>query len=259
MADPLIVLKFGGTALGSPRRIRTAARRLVAWHGRGFRALAVVSATGHTTDRIARWLAAVGADPLISPSPETDRALATGELLSAALVAAAIESIGLPAKSLSGNDAGLSGTGGSGAGVLSALDPAPLQRLFARGVIPIVAGFQAGTASGEVLTLGRGASDLSAVFLAVRLGANECHIVTDVQGVSERDPRHDASAGSFRQLSPAALIALAESGAEVVHRGAARLAGEEGLTLRVYRWDASLRGDPGTLVAPGTSVRAKAS
>ena len=259
MADHLIVLKFGGTALGSPRRIRTAARRLAAWHRRGVRALAVVSATGHTTDRITRRLAAVGTDPRITAGAETDRALATGELLSAALVAAALQSIGCPAKSLSGHGAGLSATGAWGAGVLGSFDPAPLQGLLDGGVIPVVAGFQAGSASGEPITLGRGASDLSAVFLAVQLGADECHIVTDVQGVSDRDPRHHASAASFRRLSPSALVTLAESGADVVHRDAARLAADERLALRVYRWDASLRGNPGTLIAPGTSVAAKAS
>jgi len=259
MADHLIVLKFGGTALGSPRRIRTAARRLAAWHRRGVRVLAVVSATGHTTDRIVRRLAAVGADPHSTPGTETDRALATGELLSAALLAAALESIGRAAKSLSGRDAGLSATGAWGAGVLGSLDPAPVQRLFAGGVIPVVAGFQAGTAAGELITLGRGTSDLSAVFLAARLGADECHIVTDVQGVCDCDPRHHPAAASFRRLSPAALVALAESGAHVVHRGAARLAANQSIPLRVYRWDASLRGNPGTLIAPETPIAAKAS
>jgi aspartate kinase len=255
MPQRLIVLKFGGTALGSARRLRVAARRLAAWHRKGFHILAVASATGHTTDRIARRLAAVGADPLHAPGPETDHALATGELLSAALLATAVQSTGIGAESLSGHTAGLSAAGVWGAGVLESFDPNPIQHLLGRGVIPIVAGFQAGTASGRLITLGRGASDLSAVFLGARLGADECHIVTDVQGVSERDPRHDPSAEPLGWLSPAALLALAESGAEVVHRRAARLAVEENLTLRVYRWDASLRGDPGTLIA----VRAPAT
>lgn len=259
MADPLIVLKFGGTALGSSRRIRTAARRLAAWHRRGFRTLAVASATGHTTDRIARRLAALGADPNSVRQSEADRALATGELLSAALVAAAIESLGIPAKSLSGRRAGLSATGAWGAGILESFDPDPILRLFALGVIPVVAGFQAGTPSGELITLGRGASDLSAVFLAARLGADECHLVTDVSGIFERDPCRDASAARFARLSPTALRILAETGAEVVHQRAARLAEEEQLTLRVYRWDASLRGDPGTLIAAEPPTTAAAS
>jgi len=259
MAERFIVLKFGGTALGGARRIRTAARRLIALHRKGVRTLAVVSATGHTTDRITRRLAAVGADPAGAPSRETDRALVTGELLSAALLAAAIESAGIPATSLSGTGAGLSASGPWSAGVLESLDPAPLRRLLARGIIPVVAGFQAGTASGEQITLGRGASDLSAVFLAARLGADECHIVTDVSGVFDRDPRHHPGAGRHGWLAPSALGRLVDSGAEVVHHRAARLAAEENLTLRVYRWDANIRGAPGTLIAPERPGAAAAS
>ena len=119
MNGPLIVLKFGGTALGSSRRIRVAARRLSAWRRRGFGVIAVASATGHTTDRIFRRLEAVGADPGLVPGPETDRALATGELLSSALLAAALEAQGTPARSLSGRGAGLLAGGSWGAAVLA--------------------------------------------------------------------------------------------------------------------------------------------
>ena len=250
MDGPLIVLKFGGTALGSSRRIRLAARRLIAWHRRGFRVIAVASATGHTTDRIARRLAAVGADPTDAPGPETDLALATGELLSSALLAAALEAQGAPARSLSGRSAGLLASGSWGAGILEDLDPEPLELLVGAGVIPVVAGFQAGTRSGDLITLGRGASDLSAVFLAARLEAAECHIITDVTGVFDRDPLREPSAARLARLSAAALSALAESGAQVVHPGAAQLARIEQLPLRVYRWDATRRGEPGSLVVP---------
>jgi aspartate kinase len=248
MNGPLIVLKFGGTALGSSRRIRLAARRLIAWHSRGFGVIAVASATGHTTDRISRRLAAVGADPSLLPGPETDRALATGELLSSALLAAALQAQGAPARSLSGRGAGLLAGGTWGAAVLEDLNPEPLELLLGAGVIPVVAGFQAGARSGALVTLGRGASDLSAVFLAARLIAAECHIITDVAGVFDRDPRREAGAVRLARLTPATLFALAESGARVVHPRAAQLARMEQVSLRVYRWDASLRGAPGSLV-----------
>ena len=259
MASPLIVLKFGGTALGGPGRIRRAARRLIAWRARGVRVLAVASATGHTTDRISRRLAAVGADPALAPGPETDRALATGELLSAALLAAALHALGTPARSLSGRSAGLIGAGPWGAAALEGFDPEPLQLLRASRISPVVAGFQAGTGSGELVTLGRGASDLSAVFLAARLAAAECHIVTDVAGVFDRDPREGPEAVRIDRLSADEICALAESGAEVMHRRAAQLAREEGVRLRVYRWDASLRGEPGTHVAPDARRIGRAS
>jgi len=248
MNGPLIVLKFGGTALGSSRRIRAAARRLIAWRSRGFGVVAVASATGHTTDRISRRLAAVGADPTLVPGPETDRALATGELLSTALLAAALQGLGAPARSLSGRAAGLLANGPWGAAVLEDLTPQPLELLLGAGVIPVVAGFQAGTRSGELITLGRGASDLSAVFLAARLAAAECHIITDVAGVFDRDPRREPGAVRLARLTPATLSTLAESGAQVVHRRAAQLALAEQVSLRVYRWDASLGGEPGSLV-----------
>ena len=248
MNGPLLVLKFGGTALGSSRRIRVAARRLMAWHSRGFGVIAVASATGHTTDRISRRLAAVGADPTLVSGPETDRALATGELLSTALLAAALQGLGAPARSLSGRAAGLLANGPWGAAVLEDLNPQPLRLLLGTGLIPVVAGFQAGTPSGDLITLGRGASDLSAVFLAARLAAAECHIITDVAGVFDRDPRQDPGAVRLGRLTASALSTLAESGAQVVHRGAAQLALAERVSLRVYRWDASLRGEPGSLV-----------
>jgi len=248
MNGSLIVLKFGGTALGSSRRIRVAARRLIAWHRRGFGVIAVASATGHTTDRLSRRLAAVGADPGLVPGPETDRVLATGELLSSALLAAALQAQGAPARSLSGRSAGLLAGGPWGAAILEDLNPEPLELLLRAGVIPVVAGFQAGTRSGALVTLGRGASDLSAVFLAARLSAAECHIITDVPGVFDRDPRREPGAVRLARLTPAALFTLAESGAQVVHGRAAQLAHTERVALRVYRWDASLLGEPGSLV-----------
>ena len=248
MDSPRLVLKFGGTALGSSRRIRLAARRLIAWHRRGFGVIAVASATGHTTDRISRRLAAVGADPADGPCLETDRAFATGELLSSALLAAALEAQGVRARSLSGRGAGLLARGPWGAAVLEDLDPKPVELLLGAGVIPVIAGFQAGTSSGDLITLGRGASDLSAVFLAARLLATECHIITDVAGVFDRDPRLEPGAVRLARLSAAALATLAESGAQVVHLRAAQLARTARVPLRVYRWDASRRGEPGSLV-----------
>lgn len=258
MAGPLIVLKFGGTSLGSSRRIRLAARRVAAWRQRGWRTLVVVSATGHTTDRIVRRLAGLSAEAALAAGPETDRALATGELLAAALVAAALQSIGTPARSLSGGAAGLLAGGPWGGGTLTGFNPEPLNWLLAGGVVPVVAGFQAATAAGDPITLGRGASDLSAVFLAARLGARECHIVTDVSGVFERDPRQHPDAARLERVSGADLHELCRSGAAVVQAEAARLALEEAVPLRVYRWDASRSGAPGTRVLPRSARAAVA-
>ncbi len=225
MIAPLLILKFGGTALGTPRRILVAARRLAAWRRLGYRVVAVTSATGGTTDRLIERLAAAGADPREAPTRETDAALATGELLSSALVAAAMGGLGVLARSYSGRAAGLLASGPWGAGRLDGFQESELAAALEHGTVPVVAGFQAGTRAGDRITLGRGASDLSAVFLAARLRARACHIITDVPGVFERDPRECAQAGPIAQLSAQELTRLAESGAEVVQPAAARLAG----------------------------------
>ncbi|MGH7532679.1 MAG: hypothetical protein ACREL4_05245 [Gemmatimonadales bacterium] len=245
---PLLVLKFGGTALGTPARIRRAARRLAAHRRAGADLVAVVSAPGHTTDRVLRTLTQVTRVDSTIPTRETDRALATGEELSAALVAAALESLGHPARSFRGGEAGLGASGPFGAGRLVHFDPAPLRRCLDAGVIPVVAGFQAIGADQETRTLGRGASDLTAVYLAARLGAAECHIVTDVDGVYDADPRLSANARRHTQLSHAALVSLAESGAEIVHAGAAHEALVSRVPLQVYGYTEPLRHRAGTLI-----------
>ncbi|MEK6689558.1 MAG: aspartate kinase, partial [Gemmatimonadota bacterium] len=122
----LVILKFGGLSLASPDLIRLAAARIAAWRSRGPEVVAVVSASGHTTDRILAWLgAAAGAE---RSGRESDKALATGEQLAAALVAAALSASDCPAVSLSGAETGLRATGGWGAGHLSGFDERPIRR-----------------------------------------------------------------------------------------------------------------------------------
>jgi aspartate kinase len=242
--DP-IVIKFGGTSLGSPARIRRAARRVAAHVRRGRPTVVVVSAMGGATDRIVRLLASVsGGRP---DGREADRALATGEDLSGALLAAALTSLGIDARSLRGGEAGIWAQGGFCGGHVEDVDPAPVRRLLAAGTVPVVSGFQGVRDDGETITLGRGGSDTSAVTLAAALGA-ECHIVTDVPAVYDRDPRTHADARRIGEIDPLALVVLAEGGARVVHPTAARLALEHGVLLRVYHHRAPLSGRGGTVV-----------
>jgi len=241
-----LVLKFGGTSLGTAARVRRAARRLRAHARAGRRVVAVVSAAGGATDRIARLLAAVSHG---RPAPrEADRALATGEDLSAALLASALAALGVAARSLRGGEAGVRAEGGHCGGRIARVDPAPLRALLDAGVVPIVSGFQGARADGETVTLGRGASDLSAVALAAALGPAECHIVTDVEGVFDRDPRAGADARFFPRLTHGELRRLAEAGAKVIHPEAAREAQRAGVPLRIYHFRAPLSGEPGTRV-----------
>ena len=246
-AGPDLVIKFGGTSLGSPARVRLAARRVAALVRRGRRPVVVVSAMGHATDRIVRLLSA--ASPCGRPEPrEADRALATGEDLAAALFASTLTAVGVPARSLRGGEAGVRAEGGYCGGRIASVDPRRLRDVSRAGVVPVVAGFQGERADGETLTLGRGGSDTSAVALAAALGPVPCHIVTDVDAVFDRDPRADSAARPLAVLSHAALLRLASAGARVVHPAAAELALAHGVPLHVYHFRAPLSGRTGTRV-----------
>lgn len=240
------MLKFGGTSLGSPARVRRAARRVAAHVRRGRRVAVVVSAMGPETDRIVRLLAAVS--PCGRPDGrEADRALATGEDLSAALLSAALAGLGVPARSLRGGEAGVWAQGGFCGARIDDVDPRTLHALLAAGVVPVVSGFQGIRDDGETVTLGRGGSDTSAVAIAAALRA-ECHIVTDVDAVYDRDPHTHADARRIGEIDPLALVVLAEGGATVVHAEAARLARAHRVPLRVYSFRAPLSGRGGTTV-----------
>ena len=247
MSTPLVI-KFGGTSLGNPARVRLAARRVAAHVRRGRKVVVVVSAMGQATDRIVGLLSRVSARGRPEPR-EADRALATGEELSAALLASALTTRGVPARSLRGGEAGVRTDGGFCGGRIVYVDERPLIELLDGGVVPVVAGFQGARSDGETLTLGRGGSDTSAVAIAAALGPVPCHIVTDVEAVFDRDPRVASDARPFPVISHAELVRLAESGARVVHPDAAELALLHGVPLSVYHFRAPLSGRTGTRVA----------
>ena len=242
LSRSLLILKFGGAALGTPGRIRRAARRISALRAKEHDLVVVASALGHATDRLLGLTAkAIGHQPSAICPREQDRILATGEDLAAGLVAAAITAQGRAARSLRGGEAGLLATGDFGAGVLQDLALSPLLDLLRAQVVPVVSGFQAvRIADGETLTLGRGTSDLTAVFLAAKLGAAECHLVKDVDGVYDVDPNQFAHARRHERLSYEALETITAQ-AQIVHAGAAALAREHGVHLRIYGYKAPFR------------------
>lgn len=245
-----LVVKFGGTSLGTPARIRRAARRVASLVASGRCVVAVVSAMGHTTDHILETLGALETSRGGGPAGrEADRALATGEDLSAAFLAAALNAIGVPARSLRGGEAGVRAGGEFGAARVERVDARCLRSLLARGIVPVVSGFQGERADRETATLGRGGSDTSAVAIAAALGAAPCHIVTDVDAVYDRDPRRHADARPLHRLSHDELLDLSRSGALVVASEAASLARAHGVPLRVLGWDAPPRDEEsGTFV-----------
>lgn len=248
MSGRALVVKFGGSALATPERVRLAARRVRALERSGRRPVAVASAMGRTTDRILERIRRVapGDGPGAAPR-EADRALATGEEEASALLALALAGVGLRAVSLRGGEAGLRAEGPHGDGTLVVVDTTAVRTHLADEVVPVVCGFQASGPDGETVTLGRDSSDLSAVALAAALGA-ECHLVTDVEGVHRRDPSSGDAGAPLSRLSHEELVRLADEGAEVVHPAAARLARDRGVTLEVYSFRRSWLGEDGTRV-----------
>ncbi|MBA3319747.1 MAG: hypothetical protein H0T50_16870 [Gemmatimonadales bacterium] len=247
MSQSIVVLKFGGTSLATPRRLQLAARRVRAHLRRGEAPVVVASALGHTTDRILRRLERCGIDPAVA-GREVDRALATGETLSSAMLAGCLRQLGIRSVSLSGGEAGLVASGEFGRGAIVRLDPSPIRRLIAAGAVPVIAGFQATRPDGETVTLGRGASDTTAVALAAALSPARCHIVTDVGAVYDRDPNLDAGARPYHELSHDELLRLAEAGAQVIHPAAARWALDHRVPLCIHSYRAVFGAEYGTQV-----------
>ncbi|HET6379421.1 MAG TPA: aspartate kinase [candidate division Zixibacteria bacterium] len=256
---PVIVDKFGGSVLRRPEDIAAAVSVVAEQRAAGLRPVVVVSAFEGVTDTILESAAVLlpeGRAALSGPahdpgSPlarETDRALATGEALSAALFALGLVGRGIPARSFSGAEAGIRTAAAHLGAEVRRVVPRRLRSVLAEGVVPVVAGFQGIGTHGELTTLGRGGTDLSAVVLAVALRADRCELFKDVGGVMEADPHLVPSARFLPVVDALQLELLAEMGAEVVHPVAVRRARRGRLRLMVRSTDGS---QPQTEVRPG--------
>lgn len=238
----LIVQKFGGSSLADPVRIKRAARRLIHTVEQGHQTVAVVSAQGDTTDHLLSAVAGITSAP---PERELDAYLSAGELLSAGLMAMALEKFGYSAVSLSGWQAGLLTDSVHGNARVLGLQNDRIRKELDNGKIVVVAGFQGIDTKGNVTTLGRGGSDTTAVALAAFLGADRCLIYTDVDGIYDRDPRIFPDAVRFDTIDYDSMLRLAKDGAQVLHDRAIELAQEKDVTVQVL---SSFRPGPGTLV-----------
>jgi len=226
----LIVMKFGGSSVGTIERMQHVARRIADAKGKGHRLVVVVSAMGDTTDDLIDKARELNDDP---PAREMDMLLTTGEQISVALLAMALHKIGLDAVSLTGWQAGI--LTDTTHGKAKILDITP-QRIFDeldKGRIVIVAGFQGWTAAGEITTLGRGGSDTTAVALAAAIGADLCEIYTDVDGVYSADPRVVRNARKLSDISYDEMLELAHLGAAVLHPRAVEYAKQYNVPLVV--------------------------
>ncbi|MDQ6772579.1 MAG: aspartate kinase [Candidatus Dormibacteraeota bacterium] len=238
----MIVQKYGGTSLGSAARIRRVSRRIAATVAGGERVVAVVSAMGQTTDQLIALAGRVCAEP---PARELDMLVANGETITAPLVAMCLQGMGVPAVSLSGAQAGIRTTAHHSRARIADIHPVRIQSALKRGLVPIVAGFQGATADAEITTLGRGGSDTTAVALAAALGAAECEIYTDVDGILTADPRVVPRARLLRHVAYEEILEMAAVGARVMHPRAVEIGELYSVPIHVR---SSFRRGPGTMI-----------
>src|ERR671929_344623 len=210
----IIVQKYGGSSVATAEHIKAVAERVKRVHDSGLGVVVTVSAMGKQTDRLLRLAGEVSRDP--SPR-EIDQLLSTGELQSVALLAMALHDRGVAATSLTGLQAGMKTTGRYGSGLISGIQPDRLRSLLDEGQVAIVAGFQGVNALGDIMTLGRGGSDTTAVALAAALGAERCEIFTDVDGVYTADPRIVAGARRIPVILSSEMAEMSWRGAEGEH------------------------------------------
>ena len=238
----IVVQKFGGTSVANAAGLRRAARLISAAHAAGNGVVAVVSAQGDSTDKLLRKAEEISPDPC---KRELDALLASGEQASMALLAIAAEAVGCPAVSLSGSAAGIMTDGHFGEAEIVEIDTVRIRKELAAGRAVVVAGFQGAAPNGDVATLGRGGSDTSAVALAAALGADICKIYTDVDGIYTADPRRDPTAAKLDSISYDEMLAMAKSGAQVLHPRAVELAKKHRVRVEVL---SSFTGAPGTVL-----------
>jgi aspartate kinase len=238
-----LIIKFGGSSLANPGRIRRAAAMVLQERRRGLRPVAVVSAPADSTDDLLKLAALTGGEK--RSTRETDALLAAGEQFSAALMAMALEAEGARAVSLTGAQAGIFTDSSFGAAGVLRADVRRLRRELAAGRVPVVAGFQGVSAAGDTTTLGRGGSDLTAVVLAGALRSELCEFRTDVKGVYTAHPAIVPQARKLKEISYSELIALAELGTEVRQLRAVKYAAKRGIRLHLR---SSFHDERGTLV-----------
>ena len=226
----LIVQKFGGSSLADAERLRHAAEISLRSRRAGNEVVVVVSAMGESTDELLRLAQEIAP----APSPrEMDALLSTGEQQSAALFAITLESLGQQARSFSGWQAGLIADGDHGDGRLDWMLPGRVLAALEAGQIAVVSGFQAVNPAGDVITLGRGGSDTTAVALAAGLSADRCEIYTDVDGIYTADPRLVPEARRLPEIDSRDMLRLARAGSQVLHDRSVELALHSGVEIRL--------------------------
>ena len=240
----LIVQKFGGTSVANAQRIMNVAKIVTDTYAAGNDVVVVVSAQGDTTDDLIEKAREINEN---ASDREMDVLLSTGEQISIALLAMAIEKLGFPAKSLTGWQAGFETRSTHKNARIRRINKERLENELSKKNIVVVAGFQGINRYDDITTLGRGGSDTSAVALAAALQADKCQIYTDVDGVYTADPRLVKTAQKLDEITYDEMLELATLGAQVLHNRSVELAKKYSIRLEVL---SSLH--PGT---PGTEIK----
>jgi aspartate kinase len=242
----LIVQKYGGTSVGNPDRIKNVAARVAKYRAQGDKVVVVVSAMSGVTDNLIKLAKEIM--PLPSER-EMDMLLATGEQQTIALTAIALHALNVPAISMTGAQAGIVTDVVHTKAKIHNITPKKVHELLDAGNVVIVAGFQGETPEGQITTLGRGGSDLTAIALAAALKADLCQIYTDVDGVYTADPRLVPNANKLSEISYDEMLELASLGAKVMQSRSVEFAKKFGVVFEVR---SSLNENPGTIVKEET-------
>jgi aspartate kinase len=227
----LIVQKYGGTSVGDVERIRNVARRVVKTHEQGHQVVVCVSAMSGETNALVELAREVGGeDP---PEREYDVLVSTGEQKTIALLAMAIQRLGVDARSFTGAQMGMQTDDAHTRARIQSVDADALRAVVEKGCVAVIAGFQGVDDAGNITTLGRGGSDTSAVAAACALGADVCEIYTDVPGVLTTDPRMVPAARKLDRISYEEMIEMASLGAKVLQIRSVKFAGRYGVPIHV--------------------------
>jgi len=238
----LIVQKYGGSSLANTKRIKNVACRVAKPKEQSNSVVVVVSAMGKTTDKLIELAHQVSDRP---DEREFNRFLSTGEIISSTLLTMAVKSLGYDAISLTGAEAGIQTDANFSRARVQKVEPQRILKELKQGKIVIVAGFQGTTDQGEITTLGRGGSDVTAVLLAVALKAKMCEIYSDVEGICTADPHIVPEARRLEKIGYEEALELAGSGAEVIHPRAVELAWVNKIPILIA---SSFTDVPGTLI-----------
>lgn len=244
----LIVQKFGGSSVADRDRVQAVAQRITETYRRGAQLVVVLSAQGDTTDQL---IARAGEMNPYASDREMDMLLSTGEQVSCALCAMAIQALGCPVVSLTGWQAGVRTSSEHRNARIEEMDVERIRTELEKGRIVLVTGFQGVDGLGDITTLGRGGSDTSAVALAAALGADRCQIFTDVDGVYTADPRRVTGAKRLSEITFNEMLELATLGAQVLHNRSVEMAKKYNIELEVL---SSLTRSRGTIVKEESNV-----